>query len=142
MAGCGCNDSLIGGRKRRQIGKRTRKNKRGGGWLDDLKARIMPSDTNVTTSDPFASEPKTSWWGSLTNRFMPSKEKSVDTTYSSSYPSYSSENTAGLNNNPSYAYGGNKSRKRKGLHGGTRGCSMYKNKSKKNGRSSTRKSRK
>lgn len=135
MTGCGCNSSLIGGRKRRQIGKRTRKNKRGGGWLDDLKSRFMSSNTNGNTSDPYASgsstytsdpypsEQKTSWWENLTNRIMPSKEKSSDSSYS--YPSYSYSNPSG----------GNKSRRHKGRRGGSLGCSMYKNKSKKNGRS-------
>lgn len=127
MTGCGCNSSLIGGRKRRQIGKRTRKNKRGGGWLDDLKSTFMSSDTNANASDPYASE-QTSWWRNLTNKIMPSKEKPGDSSYSYSDPSYSYSNT-------SYSSGGNKSRRHKGRRGGARGCGMYKSKSKKNGRS-------
>jgi hypothetical protein len=123
MTGCGCDGSLVGGKKRRQIGKRTRKSKHyGGGWYDDLKSKLTG-----TPSDPYAP----SWWDNLKNKF-----NSATTESSTASDPYVYNPPA---SNVSTAYGGKKSRKHRVCRGGS--STSHKSKHKK-GRKTARRNRK
>ena len=126
MSSCNsCELPLKGGRKRRQIGKRTRKVTRGGGWWDDIKSKFSGSADSGLSASP-------NWWESIKSKVSESAGQVSSAITPSNAPS-----APAMPVTSTTTYGGRKSRNKR--RGGRHSC-VYegKGRSKKAGRSRTR----